>query len=487
MAQTRWRVVTASVLVALVAGVLITAERPGPAAKAVPAASASSRPNIVLVLTDDLSRDLVAHMPAVLRMKRAGLSAQRYIISNSLCCPSRASLLTGRYSHNTGIYTNQPPNGGFRTFRDNGSEDSTVATDLQAAGYRTGFFGKYLNGYGVKDGYVPPGWSRWVSTGHGYEGFDYTLNVDGELRSHGSRPADYLTDVLGRQAETFVRASVDAGQPFFAEISTFTPHTPVVPAPRHAKLFPRIKAPRGAAFDVKVARAPDWLDVPRLSARDKRMIDTRFRKRLRAVQAIDELVAGLRSTLREQGVSRDTYVVFTSDNGYHLGQHRLRGGKMTAFDTDVRVPLVVIGPGVAPDVSDSSLTQNIDLRPTFDEIAGTPVPREVDGVSLLDQWQGGAPGERDFALIEHDGPVPTGDPDVQPRLAGPPTAYAALRGPWSTYVENATGEREYYELGSDPAQNLNIYDSLSAEFQQTLHLRLTRLSACAGASCRAQP
>ncbi|MGD9961190.1 sulfatase family protein [Nocardioides sp.] len=483
MTRFPWRATTAVVVLALVAGALAATGRSGPPARADRATQSGAQPNIVLVLTDDLSRDLVVHMPAVRRLKQAGLSAERYIISNSLCCPSRASLLTGRYSHNTGIFTNEPPDGGFETFHDNGGEESTLATDLQAAGYRTGFLGKYLNGYPVAGGYVPPGWSTWVSTDRGYRGFNYTLNVDGELRRRGDRPVDYLTDVLGRYADRFVSESAKSGQPFFLEISTFAPHTPFVPAPRHARLFPRLKAPRGPAFDVKVSGSPAWLDVPRLTRRDKQMIDRRFRNRVRSVQAIDEMLAKVRTTLREQGVAGDTYVIFTSDNGYHLGQHRLRGGKMTAFDTDVRVPLIVSGPGVPRGASTSAVVQNIDLRPTFDEIAGAAIASEVDGLSLLGLWQGAAVATRDYALIEHDGPVAPGDPDAQPQLAGSLTAYAALRGPWTTYVEYQSGEREFYDLRTDPAQNVNAYASLSSEEVARLHRRLAELAACAGVQC----
>ena len=209
-----------------------------------PGRSDKKHPNIVFVLTDDLAWNLVRYMPHVRQMQSRGVTFNRYFVTDSLCCPSRASIFSGRLPHNTGIFSNTPPDGGFHAFRRRGEEASTFATTLQGAGYRTAMMGKYLNGYvpggrfGSGGPYVPPGWNRWDVAGNGYPEFDYWLNEDGQLDPYGRRPQDYLTDVIGRMGLDFIRQSARAGQPFALELATFAPHVPYTPAPRDARDFP---------------------------------------------------------------------------------------------------------------------------------------------------------------------------------------------------------------------------------------------------------
>ena len=400
-----------------------------------PAAGAAP-PNIVFVLTDDLSWNLVRYMPHVQDLQRRGMTFSRYYVTDSLCCPSRSSIFSGRYPHNTRIFTNKVPDGGFDAFHARGEEGSTWATDLQAAGYRTAMMGKYLNGYlpgGVVDGkrlYIPPGWNEWDVAGNGYGEFDYNLNQNGQLVHYGLQPQDYLTDVVGGRAVQFINGAADAGQPFALEVATFAPHAPYTPATRNAMDFPGLTAPRTPAFDFQNTDAPRWLSghAP-LTPQQIAQIDQAFRKRAQSVEAVDDMIGNIESTLQARGLADNTYIVFSSDNGYHMGEHRLLPGKMTAFDTDIRVPLVVAGPGVPAGKTTTKIAENVDLRPTFDGIAGATVSRSVDGHSLVSLLRGRTPsGWRTGALIEHHGPDHArGDPCLPLPGGGNPATYDALR------------------------------------------------------------
>ena len=215
------------------------------------ASDAGSRPNIVFVLTDDLAMNLVQYMPHVLDMRRDGVTFANYFVTDSLCCPSRSSIFTGRYPHETGIFRNVGPDGGFVAFRNHGYEQATFAIALAAAGYRTAILGKYLNGYGPRLHPPAPGWTMWAVAGDGYPGFNYNLNRDGQVAHYGGAASDYLTDVVGELAVQFIRQA--GGTPFMIEIATFAPHAPYTPAPRDAEAFPGLQAPRSPAFNA----APD--------------------------------------------------------------------------------------------------------------------------------------------------------------------------------------------------------------------------------------
>src|SRR5262245_13156216 len=223
--------------------------------------AAKPPPNIVFVLTDDLSWNLVKYLPQVQRMQAQGMTFTDYTVTDSLCCPSRSSILTGRFPHNTGVFTNKAPDGGFVYFHRHGEEQHTFATALRDKGYRTALMGKYLNGYqpGGPKPYVPPGWSEWDVSDLGYKGFDYDLNENGTVVHYGSEPQDYLTDVIAGKGEDFIRRSAKAGSPFLLELATFAPHAPYTPAPRDDADFPGLTAPRTAAFDTLPTNAPPWL------------------------------------------------------------------------------------------------------------------------------------------------------------------------------------------------------------------------------------
>jgi arylsulfatase A-like enzyme len=466
------------------------APSPGRAASAAPTA----RPNIVFVLTDDLSTNLLRFMPRVSQMERNGLSFEDYFVSDSLCCPLRSSIFTGNLPYDTGVYANFGRSRGFAVFHQRGEERHTFALALKRVGYRTAMMGKYLNGYmsrgapvsdgsptNVPDTYVPPGWDRWDVGGFGYPEFDYRLNQNGHLRRYGRRPADYLTDVLAAKGAAFINSAAAGHHPFFLELATFAPHSPYVPAPRNAHDFPGLHASRPPSFDVLPTHAPQWLaDHPRLTRRQLKVINRVFRRRAQSVEGVDRLIARIESTLLRDGVASHTYLVFSSDNGPHGGQYRLMPGKLTAFDTDIRVPLIVTRPHVPAGARSSLVTENIDLAKTFAAIGGAAMPG--DGHSLLPLLRGQPPLDwRNAALIEHrGGPLSVLDPDFQQPASGNPTTYEAMRTDSFLYVEYADGEREFYDLRRDPFELHNIESRLRRGDLRRLHAALKAMQRCQG-------
>ncbi len=498
-------------LIALVTGCLIAAacggsardvgKRPLPPVRAIhlrPAdapVTGAAKPNIVFILTDDLSMNLLRFMPHVEAMQRNGLTFRDYFVSDSLCCPSRASILTGNLPHDTHIFSNFGPDGGFGTFYRRGEERHTFADALQGAGYLTAMMGKYLNGYlprsgHVADGavagtpatYVPPGWNEWDVAGWGYPEFNYRLNQDGSLHFAGHRPSDYLTDVIARLGVDFINQAAARHQPFFLEEATFAPHSPYVPAPRDKHRFAGLTAPRPPSFDRLPTDAPRWLvNRQPLTRRHIRRINRAYRRRAQSVLAVDHLIAQIEQTLTADGIAQNTYLVFSSDNGYHTGEYRLLPGKLTAFDTDIHVPLIVIGPGVSPGTNTTALAENIDLAKTFAGLAGTSL--SGDGHSLVPLLSGLHPRAwRTRVLVEHHGPDLSGaDPDYQRSGAGNPRTYEAMRAGDFLYVEYDDAEREYYDLRRDPFELHNIAGLLPPRRLATLHRQLRRLASCHGA------
>lgn len=438
-------------------------------------------PNIVFVLTDDLAWNLVQYMPQVQKLQQDGVTFTNYAVTDSLCCPSRTSILTGKFPHDSGVFTNGGSDGGYATFNSMGNEPLTFGVQLQALGYATGFMGKYLNGYQPADLHVPPGWTQWDVAGNGYPEYNYDLNENNTIVSYGSDPSDYLTNVLSRKGVAFINQQAGAHKPFLLELATFAPHSPFTPANQDLDKFPGLTSPRTPAYDTLPTNAPSWLaGNSALTQAEKDTMDTNFRKRAQAVQAVDRLIGNIRAALANNAISGNTYVVFSSDNGFHMGEYRLTSGKQTAFDTDVRVPLIVAGPGVPPASVRNEIVENIDLNPTFQRWAGGTVGSAVDGRSLHTLAHGdAAPDWRTGALVEHHGPnTLADDPDLQTVRNGNPTTYEALRTAAYTYVEYSNGDREFYDRTADPYQLTNAYAQLPAARKVALHDALSGLKNC---------
>jgi N-acetylglucosamine-6-sulfatase len=314
--------------------------------------------------------------------------------------------------------------------------------------------------------------------GAGYPEFNYDLNENGKLVHYAAQPQDYLTDVISGKAVNFINAAAADKKPFAIELATFAPHAPFTPAPRDANDFPGLKAPRDPSFNKPNTNAPRWLAARRpLGPKQLANTDANYRKRAQAVQAVDDMIARIEDTLRARGIAGNTYIVFSSDNGFHMGQHELVQGKMTAFEHDIRVPLIVAGPGVPSNKTIGAIAENIDMRPTFSQLAGARVPANVDGRSLVPLLRGGsAKGWRNSALVEHHGPDRAkNDPDMPAPGSGNPTSYEALRSGDFVYVEYSDGEREYYNLARDPYERHNTYNRLDAKKRSRLHNELRAL------------
>lgn len=473
---------------------------------AVPTAGAAVKPNILFVLTDDLDLGELAQMP-ILQSKLAakGVTFSNNFVSVSLCCPSRSTTLRGQYSHNTGVETNGGTNGGFATAHANGIESSTVATWLHGVGYRTALIGKYLNGYPntVSDTYVPPGWDEWYSSvkGSPYSEYNYTLNENGTLVSYGSRAADYGNTVYTKKTQDFMTRAALAGKPFFAYLAVYAPHAPSTPAPQDVDDFPGALAPRPPNYnEADVSDKPQWVQAkPLLTATQQANIDAKYRKRIQSLQAVDRSIGKLIATLKNNGQLANTYIVFTSDNGFHLGQHRLPQGKQTAYEEDIHVPLIVRGPGVPAGTTRAHITGNVDYAPTFAALAGASAPAFVDGRSLVSLLGTNPPAVstwRHNYLVEHwtqSGAEATGTGPPEPadldQVAAPAAANGipelhAVRTARYTYTELVTGEKELYDHSVDPYELNNIAATASPTLLANLHAKLVALEGCAGATCR---
>jgi len=467
-----------------------------------PVGASPARPNIVFILTDDQDLDLgsLNTMPLTRELiAQQGMTFQQDFVPLSLCCPSRSTILTGLYPHNHKVYTNHGPDGGFEKFETLGHEETTIGTALRAAGYRTALLGKYLNHYPRQSDptHVPPGWDDFATpaAGDAYGGFNYTLNENGRLVHYGHDPKDYMTDVIAGKAVDFIRGSAGSGQPFFLYMATYAPHKPATPAPRHAGLFAGIQAPRTPSFnEADVSDKPERIRaLPLLTPAQIGEIDGLYRRRVQSLQAVDEAVAAIVHTLEATGQLGNTYVFFTSDNGFHMGQHRMKPGKYTPYETDVHMPLLVRGPGIAAGSGTSLATSSVDFAPTIAELAGTALQIAADGRSFAPILHGQTPaGWRQVVLLEQFEFTPENvppdhvlePPDPQDGGVAEYPAHLGVRTPDFKYVEYSSGDREVYDLRKDPDELDNLKDRIDPAWMERLSAFARALGACAGDTCR---
>ena len=484
----------------------------------------SERPNVVLILTDDLAyedlnEESLEELPNIKALMDVGTTFENSFVTNSLCCPSRATTLRGQYAHNTQILSNEPPLGGAEKFRLSGGDTSTFATWLQKDGYRTSFFGKYLNGYGGT--YAPPGWDEWYGVAGNFLSND--MNENGAIIRYDSARY-HLDDVLSDKASDYVGRTAGADPPFFTTnrpflmwLGTKAPHQPATPAPRHKDELKDVELPRPPSFNEKDVRdKPRWVqNNPPLGPDQVAYMEELHRKRLQSMLAVDDMVGDLVDSLRRSGELDNTYIFFTSDNGFHMGQHRLGAGKWTAYEEDIRVPLMVRGPGVPEGKTLPHMVLNNDLAPTFADLAGVDPPDFVDGRSLeplLDGTPTPEEGWRQRFLIEavaERGAVPrppfVDESRVVPLVTGDPLPrdwrktssdradsseewgrpwLKALRTEQYLFVEYKTGERELYDIKKDPYQLENIYESAPPDLLGRLNAQLDSLRQCEAENCR---
>src|SRR5215204_3294042 len=454
----------------------------------------AEQPNIVFVLTDDLDYASAQKMPQIRsELIEEGLSFEEAFASHPICCPSRATILTGLYDHNHDVLSNVFPSGGFEKFVEEGHEENSIAVRLKEEGYQTAFFGKYLNQYpGDDPTHVPLGWDEWYGKLDEQKLYDYEINENGEVVPYGSETEDFFTDVLSNQATDFVRRAAPEDQPFFAYVAPTAPHEPATPAERHKGAFADEEPPRPPSFDEEdVSDKPSPIrDAESISDEQVSNIDDYYRQRLESMLAVDEMVASLVQELEEAGELENTYIFFTSDNGWFGGEHRVRTGKNRPYEESARVPLFVRGPGVAAGSETQKLTLNTDFAPTFANLAGVEFP--ADGRSLLPllRAEKSSSSWRSSVLLEK---LPQEDSSEEQKAKkgkakkgkgknkggpGGSPAFEAIRTETHKYVEYENGERELYDLQNDPYELENFYETADTFLVEDLQARLEALRSC---------
>ncbi|MBA2715071.1 MAG: sulfatase, partial [Rubrobacteraceae bacterium] len=376
-------------------------------------------------------------------------------VTTTLCCPSRASTLTGLYAHNHHITQHIDPGTGYEQYDAEGYDENDLPVWLRDSGYRTGLVGKYMNKYDAQNDGTPAGWTDWY--GADTPTTNWTLNENGRVSTYPQDSAmpgyEPWEGVMGDKAVDFVGKAHASGQPFFLWYGTHSPHSPELVAPQDRNKVGTWQAYDPPGFNEQdVSDKPQWVKVqPLLTSTQQQTLGQKRQERLTSMLAVSRNLARLKNKLRETGELANTYLILTSDNGYHLGEHRLGAGKMTAYEEDMRVPLAISGPGVASG-SVKHMVLNTDLAPTIADLAGVAPGLVPDGRSfapLLPEGRSGiAPDRfrRRFMEENWQGPVPT---PTGAKLFPAPTNFA-VRGQSFIYDRYVTGETEYYDLSRDP-------------------------------------
>lgn len=476
-----------------------------PAEQASAQGAPQEQPNVVVVMSDDQTQDSMRYMPRVQELiGQRGATFPTNVTNWPLCCPSRATFQTGQYAHNHDVRGNQPPLGGFARL----DISQTLPVWLQDAGYYTAHVGKFLNGYESSPVGVPPGWSEWHGSKDTYKFYGYTLLENGSLNTYGSSnenadnpadPASYSTDVYTDKAVQVVNERAPSSDPFFLSVAYLAPHSggpnnppaepagrcegSAKPAIRHAGAFGSEPLPLPPNYnEADIADKPAALaNRDPLSANEVNRATRNYRCRIESLLAIDEGVAEIVSALRAAGELDDTLFVYTADNGFFHGEHRIVSGKNRVYEEAIRVPLLMRGPGIPEGVTVDDLSINADLPPTILDAAGATATVPQDGRSLLPYAEEPTRAHGRELLIEQYSPdgedgEPTG------------TEYQAIRTTRYVYVLNATGETELYDLEADPFQLQNQSGNPAfAEPQAALASRLAALVSCQGKSCRSKP
>ncbi len=425
------------------------------------AAAATSRPNIVFILTDDQRWDELGFMPQLQSLLQAqGVTFTNSFVSNSLCCPSRTTILTGLYSHSTDVYFNKPPHGGWATFHAGLYESThTLPIWLSAAGYRTGLIGKYMNGYGKRyDKVIPGGWSYWfgeniqtqASGSGGY--INWYASNNGKRVFHGDSEADYSTDVLARKSVKFIR-STPVSKPLFLWYAPHAPHSPATPPRRYAKACESYLPPRSPNVGVIGPDEPSWVQSLTWTADQQARSDVLMRNRCRSLMAVDDAIGSIVNALSDTGRLEHTLIVFASDNGWSAGSHRWVA-KRVPWNESLRVPLIMRWDGhIAEGITDADLAVNVDWTATFADAAGITLPSDVEGQSLLPGLAGGGATRTDFPIESYASRWPA---------SGELPPFCGVRTTDWLYVRYVTGEQELYDERNDPFELHNLANDPSS-------------------------
>lgn len=489
-------------------------------AGAAPAVSARSRPNIVVFMLDDLDALTMPYWDALPKTRRLIKDTGRTFVNNFSTAPlsssARAAVLTGQYGHNNHVLTNKGPWGGYPAFVANGDADRTFATYLHDSGYLTMHAGKYVPGYEPFTDPVPRGWDEWYGTG-GFEmylGYGYQMNVNGEHRTYGTTPSDYISDVLGHLGADFVNrtAAGSPSKPWMMYLNTPAPHLPMDPPVRYANHPWKTAAvpQRPNYFEPDVSDKSTWLQAS-LTEREtwRSYMDTDYQHRMGSLLAVDDMITTVMKAVSDRGELDNTIVVFTSDQGYDLGAHHLFG-KNVPYEESIQMPLVIRGPGVTPG-TDRHLVLQTDLLPTVLQLASVPVPATVDGRSMVPLLTGQDPPDwRDSFLSEYKVDKQDFDPNDYryvgtywnyPNWTSLRTTRYLLVQWWdeadfvgwpSTVPGCCQPQSELYDLQSDPYELTNLLATAAGRTQYAgllgvLRRQLGTLAHCAGATCKAPP
>ncbi|KAH7027718.1 alkaline-phosphatase-like protein [Microdochium trichocladiopsis] len=477
------------------------------------------RKNIVVILTDDqdLTMDSPEYMPLLKEhIIEKGITFRNHFTSTAICCPSRVSLWTGKLPHNTNVTDVSPPHGGYPKFVARGLNENYLPVWLQAAGYATYYVGKLFNAHTIKNynSPFPAGWTDnefLLDPGtYSYLNPIFQRGKEEPVQHRGTHTAELTAEkALGflKEALDARKAEEEHGEekPFFLAVAPIAPHTNFerkqgigggpfmtepIPLPKHEKLFPDVQVPRTDNFNPDTPSSVSWISkLPALNASSVAYLDHFYRQRLRSLQSVDELVDSIVSTLQAAGALDDTYIIYSSDNGYHVGQHRLPPGKECAFEEDIRIPLYIRGPGVRAGYEEEGVTGHVDLAPTVLDLAGVELRGDFDGRPVpIEPAAGRADRE-----IEHDEDEPAahedraaiaaqrrkvehasvefwgialaegeaGGFDGHGRIIMPNNTYKALRvlgaGYDLFYSVWCNNEHELYDLATDPGQLNNLY------------------------------
>jgi arylsulfatase A-like enzyme len=435
----------------------------------VEAEAGSRRPNILIIVTDDQPRGTLQVMPATRRLfVREGRTYRNAYVTTPLCCPSRASILTGRYAHNHGILTQEPQSFDVRT---------SIPRYLRQAGYLNGIAGKYLNRWGAGPDFrpmSPPYFDLWATTRPSGNGYRKTLfNVNGHLRTVNR----YSTTFIGDQTISFLRAfERQDHRPWLMYTAVVAPHAPYKPQVEYRRAPVGSWPVNPAVFEDDRSDKPPYVQARDVTYEQARSVRAR---QLRTLMSVDDMVRAIFAELRHLGEDRRTLAFFVSDNGYTWGDHGFVN-KTVPYLPSVRVPLLARWPGHITERSvEERITANVDIAPTIARAARLQVDGPpMDGHSLFDRhWT------RDHLLVEYF----KGDTGIAPTWS----SLTALDYQYVEYYDDlgSITFREYYDLSADPWQLTNTLgdgdpaNNPGPGVVATLSARLADERDCAGGDC----
>ncbi|KAB8268617.1 alkaline-phosphatase-like protein [Aspergillus minisclerotigenes] len=438
------------------------------AATAVVAKEEADKPNFIVILTDDQDQQLYSmkYMPKVKKLLTdEGVYFNHHYATVALCCPARASLWTGKAAHNTNVTNLGPPYEGWNS--------KWLPVYMQKSGYKTYFTGKLMNNHNVNN--YMNGLKEMGLDGHDFMIDPGTYQYTNTTLQHNfdkpkSYPGVYATDLLANKSMAWIDDAAKAKKPFFLAINPVNPHnnyqwgkgwTKPVPAKRHEGTFPDAKVPRSVSFNPDRPSGAAWVhELPQLSDAVINDNDLYYRRRLQALQAVDDLVETTIDTLNRHNMLDNTYIIYTSDNGFHISQHRLMPGKRCPYEEDVNVPMIIRGPGIPKGKTADIVTSHLDIAPTIVEWAGGQGPGDFDGSVIPKKGTTNPEESWEHVEVEHWGAV-SDKRDVP--LSGKVNTYKAIRviGDkynlfYSVWCE---GDHEVYDMSTDPYQMNNLYNS----------------------------